>query len=32
VHALAVNDLDQTVTEETLNQLEMEDVLVQDLC
>jgi hypothetical protein len=31
VHALAINDLDQNLTEEVLNQLEVEDTLAEDL-
>jgi hypothetical protein len=31
VHALAINDLDQNLTEEVLNQLEVEDTLAKDL-
>jgi hypothetical protein len=31
VHALALNDLDQNLTEEVLNQLEVEDTLAEDL-
>lgn len=32
LNALVVNDLDVQLTEETLNQLEIEDVLTQELC
>jgi hypothetical protein len=32
VHALAINDLDQTLSEETLNQLVVEDTLSEELC
>jgi hypothetical protein len=32
VHALALDDLDQALSEETLNQLAVEDALAEDLC
>jgi hypothetical protein len=32
MHALAVNDLDQILSEVTLNQLVVEDTLAEELC